>query len=551
MLELTRFLQQLRWRYRLLDSWLLAQRSLAYALAVGALVLLAGRFLPFEGRLLWSVLPLAAWLLFMLAVFALRPYPYLRVARRADEGLNLYERLSTAWVLGQDQPPAYASYPADWVHSQRQDAIETVASLQPAEVIPLPFLRRPWMLSGGLLVAILALALLPNPMDAIIAQRRAVEQAAAAQAEQVEKLAEQIQENTALSETERQELARQLSVLAEQLRNNSGDLEEALADLSRMQQALQARLDPNAANRQANLADLARQLQALAGTPYDPQDSAAETAAEALQQLAEQIEQMTPDQRSASAGELGRMAAQAAQSGDAQLAQALSSLSQAMQANNASAAQNSLQQAQQALADAQQIQDAQAALQQALSNLQNSQQSLAQASQSAQANAQPGSQPAQQPGSQPGQSPGNAPGQSPGNAPGQAPGQSPGSGQPGGGGGTTSSQLPPGTSSGQAGRPQGYKPGSAGELGEQVYAPWSSAAAAGEELFIPGQDTSQGQTSSSEGSSPTAGAGSSALMPYYQVYYDYFNAANQSIQQGAIPAGLADYVRAYFSQLEP
>jgi hypothetical protein len=111
--------------------------------------------------------------------------------------------------------------------------------------------------------------------------------------------------------------------------------------------------------------------------------------------------------------------------------------------------------------------------------------------------------------------------------------------------------LPPGTSSGQAGRPEGYKPGSTGSLDEQVYAPWSSAATSGEELFIPGQDTSQGQTSSSEGSSPTLGTGSQALVPYYQVFYDYYNAANQSIQQGAIPASLADYVRAYFSQLEP
>ena len=304
MLELTRFLQHLRRRYRLVDAWLLAQRSLIYPLTVAALVLLVGRFLPFEKRILWSLSPLAVWLLFMLAVFVLRPYSYLRVARRADESLNLYERLSTAWILGQKQPPAYASYPADWVHSQRKDALETAASLQPAEVIPLPFLRRPWMFSGLLLTAILLLALLPNPMDAILEQRRAVTREAAAQAEHVEKLAEQIQENTALSKAERQELARQLSELADQLRDNSGDLEEALADLSRMQQALQARLDPNAANRQANLADLARQLQALAGTPSDPQESAAQTAAEALQQLAEQIDQMTPAQRSESASEL-------------------------------------------------------------------------------------------------------------------------------------------------------------------------------------------------------------------------------------------------------
>ena len=279
-----------------------------------------------------------------------------------------------------------------------------------------------------------------------------------------------------------------------------------------------------------------------------PDQDASAAASQALAELAEQISEMTPEQRQQTTAELGALSAQAALSGDAQLSQALSSLAQAVQANNENAVQSSSQQAQQALAQTGQQLSAQQALQQALQQMQQSRQALAQAGQNpAQANANSGQN------AGPGQNPGDgsSPGSSPGSLPGTQPGSSPGSGQVAGGGGSQANTLPPANSSGQAGRPQGSRPGSSGELGEQVYAPWLRPAANGEELFIPGQDSNQGQTSSSEGSSPTLGAGSQALTPYYDVYTQYFNAANQAIQQSAIPASLADYIREYFSQLEP
>ena len=42
-----------------------------------------------------------------------------------------------------------------------------------------------------------------------------------------------------------------------------------------------------------------------------------------------------------------------------------------------------------------------------------------------------------------------------------------------------------------------------------------------------------------------------ALIPYDQVFYNYMNAANQAIDQNYIPSSLEDYVRLYFSSLEP
>ncbi len=139
--DLTYYLQHLRWRYRLLDSWLLTQNTLPLALFASALVLLAGRFLPFELRTQWSLLPLATWLLLILAHLILRPYPDLSIARRADENLNLYERLSTAWVLSQPDLPSYAQFSTEWVLAQRQDALQAAASIQPAK--PFPSLAAP------------------------------------------------------------------------------------------------------------------------------------------------------------------------------------------------------------------------------------------------------------------------------------------------------------------------------------------------------------------------------------------------------------------------
>jgi hypothetical protein len=40
-------------------------------------------------------------------------------------------------------------------------------------------------------------------------------------------------------------------------------------------------------------------------------------------------------------------------------------------------------------------------------------------------------------------------------------------------------------------------------------------------------------------------------MPYHEVYYEYLDAANQFIENSYIPSGLKDYVRDYFSNLEP
>ena len=50
---------------------------------------------------------------------------------------------------------------------------------------------------------------------------------------------------------------------------------------------------------------------------------------------------------------------------------------------------------------------------------------------------------------------------------------------------------------------------------------------------------------------PLPGAPGQVLVPYHEVYYHYLDTANRAMEQSYIPSGLKDYVREYFSRLEP
>lgn len=123
---------------------------------------------------------------------------------------------------------------------------------------------------------------------------------------------------------------------------------------------------------------------------------------------------------------------------------------------------------------------------------------------------------------------------------------------PGGGGGTQADTLPPARRTGKAGRPRGEgRPGATGELDQQVYVPWERRQGSGDQVTITGPDTGQGETQVREQKEALPGAPGEALVPYHEVYYNYLDTANQAMERDYIPAGLKDYVREYFSQLEP
>jgi hypothetical protein len=499
----------------------MTQRSLWVACLAMAPIQLAGRIWPLEHLWLWTLSPLAAWLLVVVGVSLLRPLHPMRVARRVDAELGLKERLATALQLegGINQPTNHPTFQPDLIAQQRQDALLTAQAIDSHCAFPLLWLRRSLILAMLFVVVALVMALLPNPMDAVLAERAAVAEAVEEQAKRIETLGEEIEKAQELTPEEREELLRQLAELAEQLHANPGDREEALADLSQVEETLRQKLDPNADARRANLEALAAQLQTLTGSERGEEVELSD-AAEVLEKLVQELAEMDGAERQALAQALAQTAAQAAQSGDTDLAQALAALAQAAQSGDGDAAAKAAQAAADALAQAQGEMAHQAALQGALSQLQESRRAIAQAGQ--------------------------------GSGQGQAAVQGQGQGQPGSAGGTQADALPPAQRPGKAGRPQDEgRPAVTGELDQQIYVPWERRQGNGEEITITSVDTGQGEAQVREHEEPLPGALGQALVPYHEVYYDYLDAANQAMERNYIPPGLEDFVREYFSQLEP
>lgn len=537
---LSYYLKIFRRRLRLQDGVREAQRNLWIAMLISLAIQGIGRVFPVEMLTLWTLTPIALWLLSMSLYTALKPLPSMRVARRVDQALGLRQRLSTALIFENISASHYktALYANPrLVTAQRADALSVAIAIRPSRDLPLTWQPRPLWLAGALFACVVVSAILPNPMDAVLAQRRQLQEEAARQAQKIEKIREEIAQSRELSLQTQEELLRQLAELAEKLRRNPGDLERALADLSNLEKSLQAQQDSNAASQQANLESLAQRLSTLAQRPLEAQDSAAQAAAQALADIAANLPSLEETERRELAHELAQMAAATAQSGDADLAQALSALAQAVQSGDPQTAAQAAQSAQTALADAEVRLNDQAALQNAIAQLQDSRQALAQSARQAAS----------------GQSAAQALGQGPGQSPGQTAGSNPGSqGAPQGGGGSRANTLPPATGGRGNVRPQGAAPNVApAPLSQQVYAPWQRTPGSSDQLFIPGQDTGQGQTQVKPGQSNLPGADNPALVPYDQVFYDYFNLASQTIQQSHIPSALLSYVKNYFSLLSP
>jgi uncharacterized coiled-coil DUF342 family protein len=555
--ELENFLKQLGRRLRLRDGWLFAQRSLWAAALMAVLIQVGGRLFPIENLLWWTAVPLAAWLILVMVITLFQPMPSTRIARRVDLELGLKERLSTALVLSvltdegseirQNGKTNYrkAGFDRSLVDLQFQDALTTAKSIRPKEAIPLPWLRKPILTAAALIAAVGILGFLPNPMDDLIQERAAIAQEAEEQARKIDELRSEIEESQELSPEMQEELQRLLAELAEQLRTNPGDKAEALAELSKIEEKLREMMDPGTGMKQAALEALAAQLQALAQS--DPNQKAdLNTAPEDLSKLAEMLQNMNESERQEMAQSLSQMAARAAQSGASDLAQALASMAQAAQANDSESASQAAQAASEALRRESAGQSDQQALQRALSQLQSSRQSMSQAGEG-------GRTVARQPGQGEGEGEGEGQGQGEGEGEGAGTGQGQGQGSPGGGGGGTDiDSAPPAEGSGQAGRPEGEgQAGGIGDPGSQVYVPWDRMPTGDESVFIPGQDTDQGETQTREQRDPLPGAHGPAILPYFEVYESYLNSANQTIEQSYIPSSLKDYIREYFSQLEP
>ncbi len=367
---LRRQLQPFAMRLRLADTLQIASRTLWIAAAIALLAQVVGRIFPFEYLSVFTIAPFILWVLFALGYLVFRPLPPMRVARRLDTALALNERLATALELdGNDQQPILAL--------QQADARQRAAELQP-NMLPLRIDRQRILAAFLMLVAVVALLLLPNPQDAVLAERAAVRQQIQETIAEIEQLEAQVAESPNLSPADREALQRQLRELREQLERNPGDREQALADISTAETQLRDELQQGADAQRAALEQLSRRLDSMAGDSERQPD--ATRAADSLENLSEQVAQLPAEEQQQLADELARQAGQMQQS-NPQLAQSLNEAADALQRGDTAAAEQALNQAaEQARQSAEQLAQ-QESIQRSISELQQQRQDIAQAGQ--------------------------------------------------------------------------------------------------------------------------------------------------------------------------
>jgi hypothetical protein len=81
-----------------------------------------------------------------------------------------------------------------------------------------------------------------------------------------------------------------------------------------------------------------------------------------------------------------------------------------------------------------------------------------------------------------------------------------------------------------------------------VFAPFDRLGKPGDPSYVSGTG-GDGQTQ--QGSGTGSGVDNGALTPYQQVYADFFDYAQTSLDRGYVPLSIKDYVRDYFSSLDP
>src|SRR4029079_15791951 len=121
---------------------------------------------------------------------------------------------------------------------------------------------------------------------------------AKAEADRIDKLAENLEKKGGSAEDPRTRLAKELRELARQPRENPDQLQANLAKLGSIEAALRAQLDPANEERAAALSALSRGLsKASTGNASANLDGNPKQAADDLKKAAEKVGEMTPDQQ--------------------------------------------------------------------------------------------------------------------------------------------------------------------------------------------------------------------------------------------------------------
>ena len=503
-------------------------RALAVAAAWAALVMAAAHLTPMESAPTAALAGLAVALAGAGFLWAVRrPAPML-LARVADARLGLRQRLSTAWER------RTSTVPIDL--RQRRDALERAAPLPIADAFPVRVERGEVSVLAAIVVCALAVSLLPNPMDRVIAQRHADQRSQARAASALQRSADQLhaQKPAAAVDPQVQQVLRDTQARI----RGTQDPRRALEAITPAEQKLARLSDPATGAQAADAQSLADALSATAAGRAAGQalSSSPAKGGPALRDLAGRLQNLSPADRAELARALARAAQQTRDPASRQsLQQASSSLAAGDTAGAASALEGEasrLDSLDRAVANDNEIASAINGLESARNELarQADQDAAGQSGQAAAGGA-PGASPSAS-GSSSG--PGNGTGSPNGSGTGIGTGSAPGSGSGTGTGiGTgTGAGNGSGGTGGQGAGGSGSGRGNGGQSTERIYVPGQP---------VPGQ---------SEDTPTPLGPGQDVPMsPYTQVIPAYEKAALDVIDHSAVPGSERDLVRSYFSSL--
>jgi len=481
--------------------------ALGVAIWVAA-VQLAARITPIETgfELAWIGIPVI-FAAVAIAWTVRRPRPDV-LMQRADLRLGLRERLSTAWER------RAANGVMDGL--LREDALQHAERDRLKHAFPTRVSRREASVLAVVAVAALALAVLPNPMDQVLAQRQAdhVSQTKAATT------IRDVQHKIAASATPAPVDPKVQKILsdAQQKIAQAQDPRQALEAITPAEQQLQQLSDPQTPARTSTAQNLAGSLSATtagnaAGQALTLSPS---KGAQALRDLASQLQSLTPEKQA----QLAKALADAAQNAqDTTMAASLQRASAALSSGDVAAAAGALSDVAGQLDSLQDQQSNDQAIAAAINGLEAARQGLAaQADRDAAGSGASGATAAASPAASPAASAaaGNGNGSGNGNGTGSGTGSGNGNGASGSGSGTGS-----GTGSGSGAKP-------------------------GERLYVSGQPL-PGQVVNDP--APLGPGQDVPLTPYTQVVQAYQQAALDATNQSLIPGSERDLVREYFSRL--
>lgn len=420
-----------------------------------------------------------------------------RLVRLFDRRLGLSERLTTALELGSGRlrtSPAMAA-------AQQADTLATAAAVDVRASLPLQVPRRALLASGLLAVALIAALVVPNPQEALLQRRAALEAALAEQADRLQSVHDQIAQAEGLSDAEREELLRALEAAIAALEAERATPEEGVAALAEAERQLAELRDPGAPALQQGLESAAEQMVDSPLTEAIAEALSRGDTAEAAQALAAMAEResLTLEEALQLAAELAQ-AAEALAQGDPQLAQQLADAAAEIGEEGIEQARDAIRRAAEGMAQAGERVRGQQALEEALAALQGARDEIA-------AQTSDG-------------------------------GGSAGSGQPAAG------QAPAG---GQQAQPGHHEDTGSAAPYDEVAVP-SRLEGEGEAVDLGREDDAAAPVGGAPLPAPT---GSQATVPYREVYTEYAEQAVAALEGSYIPLALKQYVRDYFSSLEP